>query len=368
MSSYLIPLFFLSALSSLENSNKFLKLLNNKYFYYSLSLFFTLFIGLRYEVGCDWDRYNLLIDKFSSINFVDILKFNFVNGPHRTNNSHIIQELGHVLITLFSKNIYVLNMVYAVIFTLPLFYYCSKIKRTYLSLLISYPYYIIVVGMGPIRQASCISILMLSIIFSINGKYLYHFFLTTFSVLIHQFSIIFNGLLLISLFSKIKEQFFSKKFIIFSLIIISLIFYSAPSYFVKFYFYLTLPTEIIPPAKGAIIVWFMNFIPSFIFLINIPKFNFKNNLNKIFIAFSIFEIALLPLVFFKSVIAYRLLLYIFPSSIFITSYLPDINILKINSKLIFYSIISLSLLSLIIWLRFAFHSYCWIPYQNILFN
>ena len=365
---YFIPLFLLTVLSSLEDSNTNLKFLNNKYFYYLLSLIFILFIGLRFEIGCDWHRYDLLYEKFSSINFVDILKFNFVTGPYRANNTHIIQELGHIFITLFSKNIYILNLIYAAIFTLPLFYYCSKIKRTYLSLLISYPYYMVVVGMGPIRQAACISILMLSIIFVTNRKYLSHFFLTTFSVLIHQFSIIFNGLLLISLFSKIRRDLFSKKFIIFYTIILFLIFYSAPSYLVKLYFYLTLPPEIIPPAKGAIIVWFMNFIPALIFLINIPKFNFKNNLNKIFIAFSIFEIALLPLVFFKSVIAYRLLLYVFPSSIYITSYLPDINLLKINSKFITYTIISLSFFSLIIWLKFAFHAYCWVPYQNILFN
>ena len=37
---------------------------------------------------------------------------------------------------------------------------------------------------------------------------------------------------------------------------------------------------------------------------------------------------MLPLVFIKSVIAYRLLLYIFPASIYITSNIPDIKLLK----------------------------------------
>ena len=368
MSTYLLPLFFLSVLSSLENSNKLLNILKNKFFYYFLSLIFILFIGLRFEIGCDWERYELLFDKFSSINFIDLLKFNYINGPHRSDITHTIQELGHVFITLISRNIYVLNLVYAFIFTVPLFYFCSQIKRTYLSLLISYPYYIVVVGMGPIRQAACISVLMLSIIFVSNRKYLPHFFLTIFSLLIHQFSIIFNGLLLINLFTKLRKNLSSKIFIIFLIIIILLLIYSAPSYLVKFYFYLTLPPEIIPPARGALIVWFINFLPALLFLININKFKLKDNLNKIFISFSVFEILLLPLVFYKSVIAYRLLLYIFPSSIYITSYLPDLNFFKVGSKLIVYSIISFSFISLIIWLKFAFHSYCWVPYQNIMFN
>ena len=112
-----------------------------------------------------------MIDELSSTNFLDILINNFVSGPN-----YIIKELGHIILTLLSRNIYVLNLIYALIFIAPLFYFCSKIKRTYLSLLISYPYYIVVVGMGPIRQAACISILMVSIILVSKNKYLYHFF------------------------------------------------------------------------------------------------------------------------------------------------------------------------------------------------
>ena len=50
------------------------------------------------------------------------------------------------------------------------------------------------------------------------------------------------------------------------------------------------------PAKGAFYIWFINFIPSLIFLANIKKFNLKVTLKRIFIIFSIFEILLLPLV------------------------------------------------------------------------
>ena len=163
-----------------------------------------------------------MFDELSSTNLLDILINNFVSGPN-----YIIKELGHVFITLISDNIYVLNLIYALIFVAPLFYYCSKIKRVYLSLLISYPYYMVVVGMGPIRQAACISILMLSIVLVSKNKYLYHFFLTTFSLLIHQFSIFFNCFLLIPLVPKIIKEKFSKTYITAITILILLFLYSS---------------------------------------------------------------------------------------------------------------------------------------------
>ena len=171
MKAYLLPFFILSILAVLEDSNRLKNLLKNKFFYFFIDIFFIIFIGLRSEIGCDWLRYKEMIDELSSTNFSDILINNFVSGPN-----YVIKELGHVIITLVSGNIYILNLIYALIFVAPLFYFCSKIKRVYLSLLIAYPYYIVVVGMGPIRQAACISILMLSIILVSKNKYLYHFF------------------------------------------------------------------------------------------------------------------------------------------------------------------------------------------------
>ncbi len=362
MVAYLLPFFLLSFLTILEDLNSFKSLLKNKYFYCFIALFFIFFIGLRSDIGCDWSRYEQMFDKLSSKSFLDILINNFVSGPN-----HVIKEFGHNLITLFSRNIYVLNLIYAMIFVAPLFYYCSKIKRVYLSLLVSYPYYIVVVGMGSIRQAACISILMLSIFLVSKTKYLYHFLLTTFSLLIHQFSILFNCFLLIPLVPKILKEKFSKKYVFASIVVLILFIYSSPSFIIRIYYYITIPSALLGEAKGAIFIWFINFFPSLLFLLYVRKFNFNSYLNKIFIIFSIFAIAMLPLVFLKSVIAYRLLLYVFPSTIFITSNIPDLKLFNIKSFYIVNSIIVISFLSLIFWLNFAYHASCWLPYKNLLF-
>lgn len=364
---YFIPFTVLTLLTSLENTNKLELLIKNKYFYWTLSILFIFFIGLRHEIGCDWDQYLKMFEKYESINLIEILERNFFSD-------HKIQELGHVFLTTISTDIYMLNFLYSIIFVIPLFYFCSQIKRSYLALLISFPYYIVVVGMGPIRQAACISLLMLSIILISKRKYYAHLFLTFTSLLIHQYSIIFNGLVLSPYLKNIKKIKFTKINIFIIFMISTIFLYNSPSLINKTYHYFTLYKKvgfsgdlIITPAKSAILIWLIHFLPAFIFLRNKFQFNFNNNLNNIFFTFSILEFLLLPVIFLNSVIAYRTLLYLFPSSIYISSHLVDIKLFNFKKSYITNILISISFITLIIWLKFAFHASCWVPYKNILF-
>ncbi len=365
---YIIPFFFLTILTSIESSNRFDFLINNRFFYFLIALFFVIFIGLRYEIGCDWEVYKEMFERFS-------VDFNVIIKRHIGSEDFIgyqkFPELGHILITKISQNIYVLNLNYSILFTLPLFYFCSKLKRKYFAILISYPYYIIVVGMGPIRQAACISFLMLSILFLSNKKYYSYIFLTVISLLIHQFSIVFNTLILSSLLPKIRSIKFSKLNIFLIILILLIFVYSIPAMINKISLYFNLDSNgniTMPAAKSAILLWIMNFVPSLIFLKNKKKFKINNNLKSIFTSFSIVEILMLPIVLINSVIGYRLLLYIFPTSIYITSLIPELNFLNIKKEYTVNFIISIAFISLIIWLKFAYHSSCWVPYKNILFN
>ena len=187
---------------------------------------FILFIGFRSEIGCDWDTFISLIEKYSSNNFGTILKNNFSDISK-------LDELWNILMIKISNNIYVLNILYSILFIIPLFIFCSNLKRKYLSLLISYPYYIVVVGMGPIRQAACISLLMFSMILIMRKRYYSHFLLSIFSLLIHQSSILVNGLILIpnlrNLIKSIKNKIYNKYNFPILVLIITTIAFSLPS-------------------------------------------------------------------------------------------------------------------------------------------
>ena len=128
------------------------------------------------------------------------------------------------------------------------------------------------------------------------------------------------------------------------------------------------PSEGYNEAKSAFLIWIINFLPIILYLKNISKFNFNKYLKRIIIFFFIFEIFLFFLIFLNSTFAYRFLLYGFPISIYILSYLPDANIVKIKSKYITFSLVFLCFISLAYWLQNANHAYCWLPYKNIILN
>ena len=95
---YFIPLVFLSFLTTFENLNKFRTILKNSYFYYSLALFFILFIGLRHEIGCDWYQYIEMFNIYQKLTFQEMLRQNFFE-----NQLHTLQEFGHIFLTTLSR-------------------------------------------------------------------------------------------------------------------------------------------------------------------------------------------------------------------------------------------------------------------------
>ena len=356
---YLLPLSLLALLAYFEVNHKFENITYNKRFYLLLFFIFIFFIGFRDNIGCDWDSYERNFKDISKLPFDDIFKnqSNFFNIGYVTISKIISLKFD------FNINIFVISS----IFSGTLFYFCSKLKRTYLSLMISYPYYFIVIGMGPIRQSLAISFLMLSILFVYLNNYRNYFFSSIISSSFHHSAIFVNTLYytLLNIFSKKRP----KKFLIVSFYLVMLIFFLLSNDIIlnKLLAYINEYGNKINPSKGAIFIWIINFLPSIIFLTNCQKFKLNKDIKRLLFYYSVFEIFLLPFVFINSTITYRLLLYSFPSSIFITSFIPDINLFKINEKFSYNYLIFLSFISLIIWLKYAYHAYCWLPYQNILF-
>ena len=360
MISYFFPLILLSLLAIIENSNRFSYFIKNKYLYFCVFLFFIFFVSLRHSIGCDWDVYEINFNNIASKNLFYILK-----------NQDQFFDLGYsILAKLVSLKFdySMLIFIYGILFTAPLFYFCANIKRTYLSLMISYPYFILVVGMGPIRQASAIAFLMLTFIFIAKKKINLIYFSSISSLLFHNSAVVINALIFskLNLFSSLSSKKKVNYFLYF--LIIAIFLYNSPIIFNKLYIYITYYNSPgVNPAKGVFFVWLINFFLSIIFLFNYSKFNIQIALKKVLMIFSVSAIAIFPLIFLNSVITYRFLLYFFPSSIYITSYIPEIEFLKIKQTSILYILILLCFVSLFVWLKYAYHAYCWLPYQNILF-
>ena len=201
---YSIPLIFLSCLTFLESKNNRISLIKNKYLYFLTFLFLTFFIGFRNEIGCDWDGY---FENFESVNSKSLNTLITQNNIKELGNQ--IYDIGYTLIIKilsYRFNFQITIFLLSIFFTAPLFIFCGQLKRPYLALTISYPYFFVVVGMGLIRQSIAISFLMLCIIL-ISNKSLNKFLLfNIFSSLFHFSAIIFTSLLLIFVDSFEKKK------------------------------------------------------------------------------------------------------------------------------------------------------------------
>ena len=105
---YLLTLGLISILAILENLNRLPNIIKNKYFYVFLTIIFVFFVGLRYEVGCDWESYNWHFNNVSSKQFINLLI-----------NEDNYYDLGYSIITKIISlkfNFYAHNLIYAILF------------------------------------------------------------------------------------------------------------------------------------------------------------------------------------------------------------------------------------------------------------
>ena len=354
---YSIPLLLLSILSLLEDTKNYYSFLKNKYFCSIVFTFLLFFIGFRVEIGCDWHEY---LKDFNSISWSDW-------GTFITDKDNKFMEIGYTALSIlisYKFNFNFLVLIVSTLFLIPLFYFCLNLKRTYLSLLISYPYFLIVVGMGALRQSAAIGFVMLSIILILKNKSNFAYLFSIIAPFFHSSAILFISLAFLNLGKIQKRKYKIVLVFIFTLGIVLSIIHNFDSLYLKLTYYLQNTKN----ARSAIFVWLLNFAPMILYIFNISKFNFDKNLKNICIFFFSFEIFLLPFIFISNVIAYRFSLYCFPISICIISNLPEAQIYKVKNKYIVYTIIFLSFFSMLFWLKFAKHSYCWLPYQNYFLN
>ena len=99
---YFIPFIFLTILTNLEYSRNFDYLVKNKFLYCLVALFFIIFIGFRYEIGCDWFQYIGMFQKYDQLSIIEIIQ-RFLTAEK---SEYRLQELGHIAITSISNNVY----------------------------------------------------------------------------------------------------------------------------------------------------------------------------------------------------------------------------------------------------------------------
>lgn len=117
---------------------------------------FSLFVGLRHEVGGDWPHYlnYLVLAREGAARFPDWQFFEF----GYTSLNLLVSRLG--------GSIHWVNLVCAVLFCAGLVVFCWQWPRPWLALSVAMPYLIVVVSMGYTRQSVGIALLLLALALS----------------------------------------------------------------------------------------------------------------------------------------------------------------------------------------------------------
>ena len=351
---FLIIYFFL-----LSINYKFDKKLSNFfYFYFILSLIF--FTGLRFETGGDWSTYEYNFKNNGS-------DFKFLNFSVRSDYGW--ESIAYILYQL-DLEYFILNLISSIFFFFSFSFYIKNFKYKILSYIISFPIIFIILLMGFTRQALAFSFLLISIKLITDKKFILSFIILTIGIFFHKSLLIFYFIFL--LFPEKTLKFIKKQKII------NVIFYSFLLILLLFLIFQVIKTDLSnlylnyfgkavnsnPISKGAYQRWFINLIPSLIFIFFHKRFLINIYEKRIYLTFSFLSIFLILAIPFFTTGVDRILYYFFVIQIFVFSYLP---VMTLRYRKIYTFLISFYYLSILfIWLKYSYHSYLWYPYKNIL--
>ena len=151
-----------------------------------------LVIGLRYQVGGDWDNYITYLDLARPRDFsvADTLAVAWGNATGYMVLNWIVLQLG--------MGIYAVNTFCAAIFTVGLMKYCRKQPMPWVALAAAVPYMVYGVAMGYTRQATAMGLFFWGLSFLREGKELKYLALLLVACTFHFSAIIMAPLALLT--------------------------------------------------------------------------------------------------------------------------------------------------------------------------
>jgi len=317
-------------------------------------LILSVLIGLRHEVGGDWQTYLENMDLVRDVPFGEL---NLTRDPAYEVLNWFSLRLGF--------GIYGVNFVCAGIFSFGLVLFCRAQPRPWLALCLSIPYLVIVVAMGYTRQAVSIGLLMPGFLALSQGKLKHFVAWVTAAAAFQQTSLITLAFLLpVIPGSSLQVRLLRLMIMTFVAGALVQIFLAARlDVFIHGYI-----QGQQMQSEGAVIRVSMNAIPGLVFLRWGKRLKLPTLENRLWIGISVltmacvFGLKLIP----STTVVDRIALYAIPVQLFVGSRVPDLGLLRIDARFLTLLLVVLAIVVQFIWLFFAKTAFTWLPYQNII--
>jgi hypothetical protein len=311
-------------------------------------VFLVLMIGLRYEVGGDWDAYLEMLDSYSG-STSNVREFGFQDPAFVLFNQLAVKT---------GLGIYLLNFLSAIIFCWGLVVFCRLQPRPWLALAVAVPYLITVVAMGYTRQGVAIGIAMVAMSALAQGGIFRFVLWIALAATFHKSAII---LLPMAVLANSKKRIFTliwvglACFILFILMVQEALSYLMMGYIESEY-----------QSSGALIRIAMNAVPAALFLLFHKRFQLSAEQRSFWSWMAWAALLLLGLLAISpsSTAVDRIALYWIPLQLFVLSRLPNALGRHDGKNLLWVlAVLAYSAAVHFVWLFYADTAFAWLPYQ-----
>jgi len=353
MSTYWIMLFvpMLAGLSPWKSKGA---LPNLQWFTYGVIL--LLIIGLRHEIGGDWENYIDGYAQLKGVSFWDAITV-----------ASVSRDIGFESIHWFSLNflygIYSTNLICAAFFIAGLLRVCKNMPVPWLALSVAIPYLVIVVAMGYTRQAAAIGFIMWGLIDLMNGRQIRFYGMILIGTLFHKTALF---MLPVGFLYGNSIRNFKDLLLFILLFCIAFVAFLADriSNLMQYYITDTQGME----SSGAFIRVMMNVSAACVFLYFRKSWSTRYSDAGLWTIFSVVSLVMLPLTVVISTTIDRMALYFLPMQLVVFSRAPLLIESTYSRTLFVLSVLFLYIATLFVWLNFGNFSSYWLPYQNIIFQ
>ncbi len=312
-------------------------------------LFFSLAIGMRYEVGGDWFSYELMLE----LDKVKPLAAVLTGG-----------DPGYHLLSWFvaqaGGSIYWVNTVCGMILMYGVVRFSRALPLPWLALLVAIPYLIIVVGMGYTRQAAALGLVMLGLVALGNQRARGFVVWTLLAATFHKSAVL---VLPVAALASTTNRFWSLFWggIISMMAAYLFVFDSAEHLWANY-------VQADYQSQGGLIRVLMNTVPAVIFLLVSRRMALVEAQRKLWFWMAMLSVICIPLVVLSSTATDRVALYLIPIQLFVFAHLPFVAAESRWRAAIVLGIVSYYALVQFVWLVFATHSFAWLPYRVFWLN
>ena len=310
---------------------------------------FALMIGLRHQVGGDWANYLGNIEATANLTLLETFASSR-GDPADGLLKWIASQTGY--------GIYLINSVYAILFSWGLLVFCRTQPRPWLALTVAVPYLIIVVAMGYSRQGVAIGLCMLGVV-ALENKGIRKFVIwVALAAMFHKSAIILIPLAVVAGTRRRLLTLFwvgVAAAVLFGLLLQEYLDNLVAGYITDQY-----------ESSGAAIRVAMNALPAALFLLLRKRFQLAAAQRTFWSWMALGALAFVVLLFVSpsSTAVDRVALYWIPLQMFVWSRLPDaMGRPGARNAGWVYAVVAYSAAVQFVWLFFATHSLYWLPYQ-----